>query len=134
MSAYRPRKDKFGGLPHISFIMRKPKPLGTEFKCIVDAETGVMKHLEIQEGKDAMRAKPSTKELGACTSTTLRMAMKSTDEGNIVIGDSWFGSVKVRTVALHCFAYDTPPFLLSSHCCCRLLWHWGSRIWPLSGP
>ena len=49
MSAYRPRKDKFGGLPHISFIMRKPKPLGTEFKCIVDAETGVMKHLEIQE-------------------------------------------------------------------------------------
>ena len=28
MCAWRPRQDKFGGLPHISFVARKPKPLG----------------------------------------------------------------------------------------------------------
>ena len=28
MCAWRPRKDKFGGLPHISFVARKPKPFG----------------------------------------------------------------------------------------------------------
>ena len=36
MSAFRPRTTKLGsylgGLPHISFILRKPEPLGTEFK------------------------------------------------------------------------------------------------------
>ena len=75
--------------------MRKPKPLGTEFKCIVDAETGVTKHLEIQEGKDVMRAFANVKDLGVCAATTLRMVLTSTSVGNIVIGDSWFGSVKV---------------------------------------
>ena len=33
MSAWKPRKDKTGGLPNISFIQRKPEPLGTEFKA-----------------------------------------------------------------------------------------------------
>ena len=42
-----------------------------------------------------MRAKPNAKELGVCVATTLRMAMACTKEGNVVIGDSWFGSVKV---------------------------------------
>jgi hypothetical protein len=36
MSAFQPQTTKkgsyLGGLPHISFILRKPKPLGTEFK------------------------------------------------------------------------------------------------------
>ena len=39
MSAWKPRADKLGGLPNISFVMRKPKPLGTEFKTVVDADT-----------------------------------------------------------------------------------------------
>jgi hypothetical protein len=40
MSAWRPRKNKTGGLPNISFILRKPKPLGTEFKTMVFSVTG----------------------------------------------------------------------------------------------
>jgi len=40
MSAWRPRKNKTGGLPNISFILRKPEPLGTEFKCGACAATG----------------------------------------------------------------------------------------------
>ena len=95
MSAYRPRKDKLGGLPNISYVMRKPKPLGTEFKCVCDASTGVMMHLDIQEGRDPMRAKPRAKELGVCTATTMRIGEACTNQGNIVVGDSWFGSVKV---------------------------------------
>ena len=32
MSPFKPRADKFGGLPHLSYIKRKPMPFGTEFK------------------------------------------------------------------------------------------------------
>jgi hypothetical protein len=42
MSAYRPRTSKTGGLPHLSFILRKPEPLGTELKTIACAETGML--------------------------------------------------------------------------------------------
>jgi len=31
MSAYRPRTTKLGDLPNISFVMRKPEPLGKSF-------------------------------------------------------------------------------------------------------
>jgi hypothetical protein len=48
MSAWRPRKNKTGGLPNISFILRKPEPLGTEFKSGCCSETGIMLFLEIQ--------------------------------------------------------------------------------------
>ena len=40
MSAWRPQTTKTGGLPHLSFILRKPEPLGTEFKTIACAVTG----------------------------------------------------------------------------------------------
>jgi hypothetical protein len=40
MSAWCPRKSKTGGLPNISFILRKPEPLGTEFKSMACSETG----------------------------------------------------------------------------------------------
>jgi hypothetical protein len=41
MSAWCPRKDKTGGLPNISFILRKPEPLGTEFKSMSCFVTGI---------------------------------------------------------------------------------------------
>jgi hypothetical protein len=40
MSAWRPQTSKTGGLPHLSFILRKPEPLGTEFKTIACSVTG----------------------------------------------------------------------------------------------
>lgn len=40
MSAFQPRKEKLGGLPNISYVHRKPKPLGTEFKTVCDCDTG----------------------------------------------------------------------------------------------
>jgi hypothetical protein len=41
MSAWHPRKGKTGGLLNISFILRKPEPLGTEFKSMGCSETGI---------------------------------------------------------------------------------------------
>ena len=95
MFAYRPRKDKLGGLPNISFIQLKPKPLGKELKCVVDATTGVMTHLEIQEGRDAMRGKEYVSEMGVTTTCNVRLGERSGGEGHTMVGDSWFGSVKV---------------------------------------
>ena len=42
---------KNGGLPNISYIIRKLEPLGTEFKSVCCPVTGVLTHLEIQRGK-----------------------------------------------------------------------------------
>jgi hypothetical protein len=40
MSAFQPQTTPTGGLPHLSFILRKPEPLGTEFKVTACAVTG----------------------------------------------------------------------------------------------
>jgi hypothetical protein len=55
MSAWHPQKTKMGGLPHILFIMRKPEPLGTEFKVVACPQTGLFLYLEIQRGKEDMQ-------------------------------------------------------------------------------
>ena len=57
MSAFQPRTTSSADLDHLSFAERKPKKLGTEFKCVADGRSGVMRFLEIQEGKDAMALK-----------------------------------------------------------------------------
>lgn len=73
MSANRPCKDKTGGLPNLSFIARKPKPLGTKFKSVADAATGVVLHLEIQECKDSIRAKKHSFELEVTVACIVRL-------------------------------------------------------------
>jgi len=55
MSAFCPQTRSTGNLPHLSFIMRKPEDLGTEFKVVACLMTGILLHLEIQKGCDAMR-------------------------------------------------------------------------------
>ncbi len=43
----------FGGLPHLSYIKRKPKPLGTELKSACEGTMGMCINIEIQKGKIA---------------------------------------------------------------------------------
>lgn len=74
MSAWKPRASRLGGLPNISFIARKPKPLGTEFKSIADGLSRVMLHLEIQMGRKVMPSKKYSKALGATAGCCVRMA------------------------------------------------------------
>ena len=65
------RTTKTGGLPNISYIKRKPEPLGTEFKNVVDGIAGNIIWLEIQEGKERMKNK-QFQNLGSTAACTLR--------------------------------------------------------------
>lgn len=109
MSAYKPRKGKTGGLPNISYIQRKPEPLGTEFKSLACSVTGIMLYLEIQRGKDEMlKWSRMHRELGATTSCTLRAVIDTENCGqncethrkNLFYGDSWFSSVKTADAVI----------------------------------
>ena len=60
------------GLPNLSYVARKPKPLGTEFKNVTDGMSGVMMWLEIQERKERMRALDHTRALGGTAACMLR--------------------------------------------------------------
>jgi hypothetical protein len=103
MSSFRPQTSKTGNLPNLSYILRKPKPLGTEFKNIVCGTTRIMLALEIQEGKFPMREKQHCARLGATAACTTRLMElvagcgQSKTEADakldIGLGDSWFGSV-----------------------------------------
>ena len=98
MSAWRPRQTKLGNLPNISYIIRKPEPLGTEFKTVCCPITGVMTYMEIQRGKEGMKNMRLQGTLGATAACTVRCAegshQGSTELKDSVKGDAWFGSVK----------------------------------------
>lgn len=67
MSSFRPQTTKTGGLPHLSFVRRKPEPLGTEFKSALCSATGIMLYLHLGDAwftsvdlaKVAARTKPT---------------------------------------------------------------------------
>ena len=102
---YYNRTTKSGGLPNLSYIKRKPEPLGTEFKVATDGLSGMMAWLEIQEGKERMAKKDFFIELGATAGCVMRGVKngekyESESDNNestkkdLWLGDSWFGSVK----------------------------------------
>lgn len=78
ISPIRPRTTADGGLPNITFVERKPKPCGTEFKCVADGRHGVMLYLEIQEGAVRMALKRFRDELAPASSIGVRMALGTT--------------------------------------------------------
>ena len=107
MSASRPQTMKTGNLPHLSSIMRKPEPLGTEFKVCADTVTQVMLYLEIQKGALPMQSEKYACNHKATTACVLRMAEGTARDHNTNIdkvdvgippqtylGDSWFSSVE----------------------------------------
>ena len=55
----------------MSYIKRKPEPLGTEFKNLVDGLSGQMVWLEIQEGVDRM-SKKEFSNLGGTVACVIR--------------------------------------------------------------
>ena len=66
-------KSGFGGLPHMSYIKRKPKPLGTELKSVCEGTMGICVFIEIQKGKVAMARKKFHTQFGATTACTVRL-------------------------------------------------------------
>lgn len=79
-------------------IKRKPRPIGNEIKDIADARSKLVYKLEIYEGKDRMSEKEHHRELGATTATVKRLVEGIRDTNRIVVGDSWFGSVKTAVM------------------------------------
>jgi hypothetical protein len=75
MSPYQPRTTPAGDLNHLSFVERKPKKLGTEFKCVADGKHGAMLFLEIQEGQDAMAKKRFRDANAPATAQALRLCL-----------------------------------------------------------
>ena len=51
MSENRFRTTDQGNLPHLSYIFRKPDPLGTEFKKVACYVTGALLFIEVHIGK-----------------------------------------------------------------------------------
>lgn len=88
------------GLPHQQKEKRKPEGVGVEFKTLCCATTGFMLRLELNEGKDVSAQLDFYSEFGATTATVLRLCERYKGSGRVVVGDSWFASVKTA-VALH---------------------------------
>jgi hypothetical protein len=102
MCAWRPRTTALGGLLNISFVVRKPEPLGTEFKTVACPVTGVMTTMEIQRGKEGMKEKRHNRDVGATTGCTLGLLEDSIAEdehtyAHGIRGDAWFGSVRTAS-------------------------------------
>jgi hypothetical protein len=95
-------KAGYGGLPHLSFIKRKPQPLGTELKSLCEGTMGMCVLIEVQKGKLRMARKKWVPTFGATTACTLRLLenFKLNEIGladpmkRCVFADSWFASVK----------------------------------------
>jgi len=82
------------GMPAVMKIKRKPKGIGCEVKTLADSCSQIMLRMELHEGQEVMSTKPHQKELGAGTGTLLRLTEPWYGSGRVVVGDSWFGSVK----------------------------------------
>jgi hypothetical protein len=50
MFAWRGKKGN-GGIPHLSFLKRKPIPLGTESKVVCEGTFGLCMYVEVQKAK-----------------------------------------------------------------------------------
>ena len=124
MSAYRPQTRKDGNLPNISYIMRKPEPLGTELKTVASiGSNGPLIYAEIQEGKLGMRNKSFFSTYGATSSCVLRLVQGTKDNGqkpdpvvrNLFYGDSWFASLKTAVAVTEEFDSEFLGPVKTSH-------------------
>ena len=82
----------------ITMIIRKPKGVETEIKCLADGVVGIMLRQEICEGKE-VESKEKWSHLLAGTAHTLRVSEPWHGTGRILVADSAFSSV---TTAVEC--------------------------------
>ena len=75
MSAIRFHTTLKGDLMHYSYIFSKPEPLVPEMKNVANSRLGTMLHLEIQQGKEAMKKSTYQSELGGTAACMKRLAI-----------------------------------------------------------
>ncbi len=59
-----------GGIPHKSFIERKPKPFGSELKSVCEGTFGICMYIELQKGEIRMARKKWCNKYKATTACT----------------------------------------------------------------
>ena len=79
---------------HLTYLPRKPTPLGIGIKYMVDHTSGIMLCADLLEGKGIDNKKEFVAEYGVATATTLRLVAPYFGSARVVIADSWFGSYK----------------------------------------
>jgi hypothetical protein len=113
------------GMPHMSYVPRKPIPLGCEIKCVADGTSGVMMYIEVQEGKTRMMRLRFADEYPATVATTLRMVAamglgeinlpESDKLRRVVVGDSWFASRATASALQAKFGVDFTGCVKTAH-------------------
>eukprot|EP00798_Chlamydomonas_sp_ICE-L_P002138 gene2138-18187_t len=78
---------------HLTYMPRKPTPLGICLKSLADTSRIVF-NVELVEGKEQDSLKEFYAEYGATLATTLRLCKPWFGSGRQILADSWFGSVK----------------------------------------
>ena len=104
---WRPRTTADGYVPHVSWVHRKPIPIGIEFKNIVTLE-GFELANEIVDSKEVMQKSEHRAQCtyagGACVARLASLA--SLPKGTVVVGDAGFGSVAaaayLHTLGIYC--------------------------------
>lgn len=93
------------GTAHLTYLPRKPKPLGVMLKVTCCGMSGVLLHAELVEGAKVDCKKEGYAEFKATTACSLRLVKAWWGTGRVVIGDAWFGSVRtveeLREVGLY---------------------------------
>ena len=80
---------------HVSYIPRKPTPLGIELKTACCGDSSILLNIDLVEGKVVDRQKAYMDKVQyPSTATTLRLAEPWKGSGRVVIADSWFGSCR----------------------------------------
>ena len=79
----------FKPIPWLSYVERKPEPLGAEIKVIADGNMGAFLNLEIQEGAEAHELHEWHDEYGHTAACSLRL-LKPFFKGPRRTEDPWF--------------------------------------------
>eukprot|EP00873_Tetraselmis_striata_P005316 jgi/Tetstr1/425580/TSEL_016001.t1 len=79
---------------HLTFLPRKPHPIGWMLKSAACVNGMIYSRLELAECKEDMKLKKYVQEYNATTACTLRLVEPWFKSGRIVVADSWFGSVR----------------------------------------
>jgi hypothetical protein len=82
----------YGGMPHVSFVKRKPRPNGAEMKTTADVQSGVMLYIEIQKGKQQNNTADFADKYQHHVALSLRLSKPWHNTGRIVNGDAAFSS------------------------------------------
>lgn len=119
---------------HLTYLPRKPTPVGVMLKTICDASSRVLLGWEFCEGKEADRKKRWCNQYGAGTACTLRLTLPWHGSSRIVIGDSWFGSLKCCVALLEKGLYSimnvkTAHAAFPKQLCLAALKARGDKVW-----